>query len=49
MAALKDILQAERMNASALHLQLTAQTQTEAKKQRTSMESEGRAKRIRRE
>ena len=49
MAALKDILQAERMNASALHLQLTAQTQTEPKKQRTSAEPEGRAKRIRKD
>lgn len=49
MAALKDILQAERMNASALHLQLTAQTQTEPKKQRTSAEPEGRAKRLRKD
>lgn len=49
MAALKDILQAERMNASALHLQLTAQTQTEPKKHRTSIEPEGRAKRIRKD
>ena len=49
MAALRDILQAERMNASALHLQLTAQTQTEPKKQRTSIEQDGRAKRVRRD
>ena len=49
MGALKDLLQAEKMNASALHLQLTAQTQTEVKKHRTSLESEGRSKRARRE
>ena len=49
MAALKDILQAERMNASALHLQLTAQTQTEPKKHRTSIEPEGRAKRMKKD
>ena len=49
MAALKDILQAEKMNGSALHLQLTAQTQTEPKKQRSSIESEGRTKRMRRD
>ena len=49
MAALKDILQAEKMNSSALHLQLTAQNQTQTKKQRNSLETDGRAKRIRRE
>jgi len=49
MGALKDLIQAEKMNASALHLQLTAQTQTEVKKHRTSQESEGRSKRARRE
>ena len=49
MGALKDLIQAEKMNASALHLQLTAQTQTDVKKHRTSQESEGRSKRVRRE
>ena len=49
MGALKDLIQAEKMNASALHLQLTAQTQTDAKKHRTSLESEGRSKRARRD
>jgi len=49
MGALKDLIQAEKMNASALHLQLTAQTQTDVKKHRTSLESEGRSKRARRE
>ena len=50
MGALKEILQAEKMNASALHLQLTAQTQSEAKKQRSSFDSEtSRSKRMRKE
>jgi len=49
MGALKDILVAEKMNASALHLQLTAQTQTETKKHRSSLEHDGRSKRQRRE
>ena len=49
MGALKDLIQAEKMNASALHLQLTAQTQTDVKKHRTSLESEGRSKRARRD
>ena len=50
IGALKEILQSEKMNSSALHLQLTAQTQTDSgKKQRTSLESDGRAKRLRRE
>jgi len=49
MGALKDLIQAEKMNASALHLQLTAQTQSDVKKHRTSLESEGRSKRARRE
>ena len=49
MGALKDLIQAEKMNASALHLQLTAQTQTDVKKHRTSLEAEGRSKRARRD
>merc|ERR1711874_74395 len=49
MGALKDLIQAEKMNASALRLQLTAQTQTDVKKHRTSLESEGRSKRARRD
>ena len=49
MGALKDLIQAEKMNASALHLQLTAQTQTDVKKHRTSLETEGRSKRARRD
>ena len=50
IGALKEILQSEKMNSSALHLQLTAQTQTDSgKKQRTSLETDGRAKRLRRE
>jgi len=49
MAALKDILQAEKMNSSALHLQLTAQTETKKNRSSLDLEGGGRSKRIRRE
>ena len=51
MGALKDLIQAEKLNSSALHLQLTAQSQTDTKKSRASLETEfaGRVKRARRE
>ena len=51
MIALKDLLQAEKLNSSALHLQLTAQSQTEVKKSRTAglEQEQGRVKRARRE
>ena len=51
MIALKDLLQAEKLNSSALHLQLTAQSQTEVKKSRTGglEQEQGRVKRARRE
>lgn len=52
---LKPLLQCEKLNSSALHLHLTAQSQTEVKKSRCSFEAEisssgsGRIKRQRRE
>jgi len=51
MGALKDLIQAEKLNSSALHLQLTAQSQTDVKKSRPSLETEfaGRVKRARRD
>ena len=51
MGALKDLIQAEKLNSSALHLQLTAQSQTDVKKGRASLETEfaGRVKRARRD
>eukprot|EP00092_Neocalanus_flemingeri_P029897 GFUD01032462.1.p1 GENE.GFUD01032462.1~~GFUD01032462.1.p1 ORF type:complete len:453 (+),score=81.70 GFUD01032462.1:809-2167(+) len=51
MGALKDLIQAEKLNSSALHLQLTAQSQTDVKKSRASLETEfaGRVKRARRD
>ena len=51
MGALKDLIQAEKLNSSALHLQLTAQSQTDTKKSRASLETDfaGRVKRARRD
>jgi len=51
MGALKDLIQAEKLNSSALHLQLTAQSQTDVKKNRANLETDfaGRVKRARRD
>jgi len=51
MGALKDLLLSEKLNSSALHLQLTAQSQTEVKKNRPGMDPNlgSREKRIRRD
>lgn len=51
MGALKDLLLSEKLNSSALHLQLTAQSQTEVKKSRPNFEPDfsTRIKRLRRD
>ncbi|XP_023324624.1 menin [Eurytemora carolleeae] len=49
MSGLKDLLQSERLNSSALHLQLTAQSQGETRRKGDGESTGGRIKRVRRD